>query len=424
MQVLIVDDSEDNRRILARRLVRRGFTVVEAEGAQQALEILDDQDVALILLDYMMPGMNGVEMLEVVRQRHSASELPIIMVTAKAEPETIADCLNKGANDYVTKPISFPVVLARMEAQIKRIEAEHDLREANTVLEQRVEERTTELRQINGRLREEIVRREDVEQGLRRAKKEAEEARVLAEAASESKSAFLANMSHELRTPLTAILGFSELILTGIKGPIQPPDYATYITDIEQSGKHLLALIDDILDMSKVEAGKFELECEPTDIEEIADHCMRLVHYRAQKSGIALKMALQPDLPEIEVDQRCLKQILLNLLSNAVKFTPHGGEVKLIAGQLDDGQMLLCVRDTGIGISEDHIKRVLEPFEQVENSFRRTKGGTGLGLPLAKSLAELHGGTLDLRSKIEAGTEVRVYFPASVVLATAEKAAS
>lgn len=416
MRILIVDDSEDNRRVLSRRLLRRGYEIEEAESGVQGLEAVRAKPTDLILLDYMMPEMNGIEMLQALRKDYTDSQIPVIMVTAKAEPETIADALQKGANDYVTKPISFPVVLARIEAQLKRKEAEQRLRDANIDLEARVEARTAELSQANTMLRAEITRREEVEHGLRQAHEAAETAKAIAEAANESKSAFLANMSHELRTPLTAILGFSEVILAEIKGPIQPPDYHDYISDIEQSGRHLLALIDDVLDMSKVEAGKFELEKEATDLEEIADHCMRLVHFRAKKAGIKLRVSIQEGLPEILVDQRCFKQIFLNLLSNAVKFTRAGGEVHLAAGRLATGDILILVRDTGIGIAEDNIARILEPFEQVENSFRRTQGGTGLGLPLAKSLVELHGGRLELRSKVNVGTEVRIHLPGSLTI--------
>ncbi len=226
-----------------------------------------------------------------------------------------------------------------------------------------------------------------------------------AESASRAKSEFLANMSHELRTPLNAIIGFSEIMQREMFGPLGDRRYQEYSGDILSSGQHLLALINDILDMSKIEAGKLTLRPEPLDLVEIADDVIRLVRTRAEAGGLTLAVEI-PALPPVEADYRALKQILLNLLSNAVKFTPRGGRVEITAAERPDGRVRVSVRDTGIGIAEADLSRLAKPFEQIENQHSKTQQGTGLGLALTKSLVERHGGALDIESRSGIGTTV------------------
>ncbi|MBS0295460.1 MAG: PAS-domain containing protein [Proteobacteria bacterium] len=230
-----------------------------------------------------------------------------------------------------------------------------------------------------------------------------------AEAANRAKSEFLANMSHELRTPLNAINGFSEIMVSELYGPVGDRRYKEYAQDILSSGQHLLALINDILDMAKIEAGKLNLKFEPISIEEVAEDVLRLMRDRAEKAGLTLASEV-PELPEVEADYRAVKQILLNLISNAVKFTPSGGRVTVRA-RTSGGDMQLQVRDTGIGISAEDLKRLAQPFEQVETQHSKTQQGSGLGLALTKSLIEMHGGRLDLASEQGLGTTVTVTLP-------------
>ena len=246
------------------------------------------------------------------------------------------------------------------------------------------------------------------EEGLRAAKNEAD-------AANRSKTDFLHNMSHELRTPLNAIIGFSEIMEKELLGPLGTPQYTEYAGDIHRSGDHLLSIINDILDLAKIEAGKYELVETEVDLAEVVDLCCRLVGDRADQAGHRMSVDIPEDLPALYADQRALKQILLNLLSNAVKFTPDGGEVTVTAGVAGDGCAELSVTDTGIGIAEENIETVLSNFGQVDTSLSREYEGTGLGLPLVKWLAKLHGGTLRIESKVDAGTTVTVSFPAERV---------
>jgi two-component system cell cycle sensor histidine kinase PleC len=246
-----------------------------------------------------------------------------------------------------------------------------------------------------------------VELGVLARKYEIEKTR--AEAANRAKSEFLANMSHELRTPLNAINGFSEVMVGELYGPMGDKRYKEYAGDILASGQHLLALINDILDMAKIEAGKLTLKFEPISLDEVVEDAMRLMRNRADEAGLLLSAELA-GLPEVEADYRALKQVMLNLLSNAVKFTPRGGAVT-VGARATGGEVELSVRDTGIGISRDDLNRLARPFEQVETQHAKTTQGTGLGLALTKSLIEMHGGRLQIDSEPGQGTTVRVVLP-------------
>lgn len=230
-----------------------------------------------------------------------------------------------------------------------------------------------------------------------------------AETANRSKSEFLANMSHELRTPLNAIIGFSEIMTTGMFGPIGSPKYAEYAADIRKSGQFLLDVINDILDMSKIEAGRTDLELENFDIKAVIEDVMRLVTPRAAESGIELVTECADGI-KITADKRAVKQVLINLLSNAVKFTPEGGKITVQITSKDD-QLHFRIIDTGIGIPQRDIEKLGRPFEQVENQFTKSKGGSGLGLAISKSLVELHGGQLAINSVLKKGTTVSVVLP-------------
>ncbi|MBI3677346.1 MAG: PAS domain S-box protein [Proteobacteria bacterium] len=242
-------------------------------------------------------------------------------------------------------------------------------------------------------------------------------AKARADAANRAKSEFLANMSHELRTPLNAILGFSDVIAGRMFGDTVPERYCEYARDIHESGVHLLSIINDILDLSKIEAGHTMLEEREVPLEHILAETRRLLGDRGK--DVALHIDVADPSVMLRLDDRKFVQILVNLLSNAFKFTPAGGSVTLSAGVCPDGSFAVTVRDTGIGIAEADLEKVLSPFGQVESAFSRNHQGTGLGLPLAKSLAELHGGTLALESVVDHGTAVTVTLPAERVVLSA-----
>ncbi len=248
---------------------------------------------------------------------------------------------------------------------------------------------------------------------LRRERIRSERLLSRSEAANRAKNDFLAIMSHELRTPLNAIIGFSEIIANQMFGPVGQPKYADYAGDIRASGTHLLSIINDILDISKAEAGKLMLEEEPIDPVESLNRAMRMFRQRASELGVELSFRVRDDIPWIIADPRLFNQVAINLTSNALKFTPEGGHVWIEIGLDGQGNLTLSIRDTGIGIKKADILRIFEPFVQVENAMSRTHQGTGLGLPLVRKIMSLHGGTVELDSTVGEGTTITATFPKS-----------
>jgi two-component system cell cycle sensor histidine kinase PleC len=253
-----------------------------------------------------------------------------------------------------------------------------------------------------------------VERGdeLARSQRDLRLAKEQAEVASRTKSQFLANMSHELRTPLNAIIGFAEVIERELFGPVGIAQYTKYAADIHRSGQHLLSLINDILDLSKVEAGRFEIVEQDFALVEPIDEAMRLLEIRAQKAGLVMCSEIGSDVAHIYADRKLVSQALLNLLSNAVKFTPSGGQIRIAARrQSSDGDLLISVNDTGIGMAPEEIPRALEPFGQIDGTLTRRYDGTGLGLTITKVFVEMHGGTLTLDSEKGRGTTATMRLP-------------
>jgi two-component system cell cycle sensor histidine kinase PleC len=266
---------------------------------------------------------------------------------------------------------------------------------------------------FSGYYQELYVRKSYVSQKIIEAKNAALKTLLIeADNANKSKSEFLATMSHELRTPLNAIIGFSDVLKKQLYGTLGNERYLEYVADINASGLHLLAIINDILDLAKAEAGKLELREDTFDMIQCVQDCIQMCRGRADEGGVKLTL----DAPQWELDafgdERLLRQLILNLVSNGVKFTPPNGQVRVHLSAGERTGILIEVSDTGIGIPPEHLDRVLRPFEQVERALSRRHGGTGLGLPFAKKIAELHGGSLWLDSEVDKGTHVSVRLPA------------
>lgn len=266
-------------------------------------------------------------------------------------------------------------------------------------------DKIAELTSRNIKLQREVERHRDVEVSLLTTMRDVR-------AASQAKSEFLANMSHELRTPLNAIIGFAEIMESELVGPLGSKQYVGYAKDVRESGHYLLELINDILDLSKIEAGQLEANLEEVDLGKTVDVCLRMVKDQASEAGLTVDLSGIEGLPPIRSNARMLRQIILNLLSNAIKFTPEGGGIK-IDMRLDEPlrSVSLQVKDTGIGIAPADITRVMRPFEQVESAQGNVHRGTGLGLPMAKSLVELLGGEFTIQSEIGNGTTVMMLLP-------------
>ena len=237
-------------------------------------------------------------------------------------------------------------------------------------------------------------------------------ARVLADRESAAKSNFLAAMSHELRTPLNAIIGFSEILKDEILGPVGRADYVEYAAGIHESGRHLLSLINDVLDMSKIEANRMQIEPEWLELEAVLKTAVKLVTLQARKQGVSIAVSVDDPKVRAYADERALKQILFNLLSNAVKYTEEKGHITVAGRRSADGGTAVIVADTGVGIAESDLSRLLRPFERANNRLDLTHQGFGLGLALVNDLTQLHSGSLDIDSAVGVGTTVKVTFPA------------
>ncbi|MGE5269988.1 MAG: ATP-binding protein [Thiohalocapsa sp.] len=376
--LLIVDDDLCYADSLADLLEPRGYCAYAAATPDEALALLRQPPVgiepaAVALIDLRLGGVaSGVDLLP--RLRTERPELICVLVTTDLDGETAVQALRRGAYDYFDKSCDLNTLLAVLDRCYDRVALQRD--------------------------------REAAYEALRIAKEEAE-------AASRGKSGFMATMSHELRTPLNAIIGFSEMMMNEVLGAIENEQYRAYITDIHESGTHLLQIINDILDLSKAEAGKLDLFEDVFDLRDTIQSVRQLVRSRIAEGGLSDSVQLPDGFPLLRADERKTKQVLLNLVTNAIKFTPAGGCIT-IAGHCDavDG-VVITVSDSGIGIAAEDLTRVLEPFEQVDSTLARTHQGTGLGLPLVKAIMELHGGSLELASEVGVGTTVSVTFPAA-----------
>ena len=384
-KVLFVDDDMNILTSFRRRLGRR-FDITTLLGGERGLEALDDEGpFAVVITDQRMPNMDGITFLGELRKR--APDTVRMMLTGNTDLTTAIKAVNEGSIfRFFTKPCPLDDLASAIEVGLEQynlVTAERELRDVQLTM-----------------------------------------AKEQAELANRAKSEFLAAMSHELRTPLNAILGFSEVIQNETFGPVGNVKYREYAGDIHESGHHLLDLINDILDLSKIESGTDELHEDKIEIPEIIRSTLKLVGHRAEQGGVKLQLELPDPLPALRVDERKLKQILVNLLSNAVKFTDAGGVVTLRAWCRMGSGYVFQIVDTGIGMAPEDIPKALSRFGQVDGDLNRQYEGTGLGLPLTKALVELHGGVLDLQSEVGVGTTVTVRFPAERIVASLDNADS
>jgi signal transduction histidine kinase len=384
--LLIVDDDPVVRSLMRDALEADGFEVIEAENGAEACERCDEALPALIVVDAMMPVMDGFELCRVLRARPEIAQTPILMATGLDDAGSIARAFEVGATDFIAKPLNWLMLGQRIRYMLRAGRAFDELREN----QQRLIAAFDELRENQQRL---IA------------------ARDAAEAANRAKSEFLATMGHELRTPLNAIIGFASIMHEGVRGPLDP----VYVDDakiIVDSGTHLLAIINDILDIAKAEAHSLDLAEDMVDIAEVVHASAATVVEWARQSQIACAYDLEPGLPPVWGDSKKLQQVMANLLSNAVKFTAAGGRMTLSVRREANGGLAISIADTGIGIAPEQIAVALAPFGQVDGSLTRKYEGVGLGLPLAKRLIELHDGLLEIDSTLGQGTTVTIRLPA------------
>jgi signal transduction histidine kinase len=373
IRILFVEDNPGDVRLMRLFLLgAEGIGPVELVHvdhlAAATAQLRSGSHFDVVLLDLSLPDSTGVATL--TRIQAASPETAVVVCTGFDDPDFAIDAVHCGAQDYLVKGQGDGLLVYRsLRYAIERKRLERELIEAKRV----------------------------------------------AEDANRRKSRFLASMSHELRTPLNAILGFSEMIKEEMLGPVGVEKYIEYAADIYDAGTHLLGLINDVLDLSKVEAGRFQLLEEEVDLGELLAACLEMVSETAHINHLSLISALPRRLPHLRGDARVIRQIMLNLLSNALKFTPPGGQITVSGARDAQNGYMISITDTGTGIPPEAIDKVMEEFQQADITIARDHGGTGLGLPLCRRFMMLHGGSLSLSSQLGGGTTVSTHFPADRV---------
>ena len=381
--ILIVDDRPENLLTLESILESPELNIIKAGSGNEALGLLLEYDVSLVLMDVQMPGMDGFETAEIMRSSERTKHIPIIFVTAiSKQRKHIFKGYETGAVDYLYKPLDLEVLKSKINAFVELFKYKTSLEETTQKLQKTVEE--------------------------------LHDAKIAAEEATKAKSSFLASMSHEIRTPLNGIIGIAEL---GLMDKDLTPLQAERFLDIKTSGQNLLEIINDILDISKIEAGKLELEEADFSIRETLDKLFKIINVFAQNKAVNLVVDMDPAIPDILIgDQLRIRQVLTNLLNNAVKFTEKGYvrlKIEMIDLVEEQIRLRFCVEDTGTGIPKDKQELLFEKYTQAEVSTTRKYGGTGLGLNIARKLVELMGGKIELES--EEGTGSKFFFTINLI---------
>ncbi|MGI8908021.1 MAG: hybrid sensor histidine kinase/response regulator [Candidatus Sumerlaeaceae bacterium] len=342
-ELLVVDDNKLNREMLSRRLIRKGYNVTEAENGNEALQLINDHSFDLALLDIMMPGISGIEALEVIRRRHSAAELPVIMATAKTQSEDVVEALRLGANDYITKPIDFPVLLARVQTHLN----------------------------------------------LKRLFK--------------LKDEFLSIASHDLKNPLFVIVCQAYLIQNKVPpGTPMTEEAFDMINKISQHARTMQQIIADFLDFQSVEEGHIKLATTDLDLNELGARVVDTQQSYAAEKEIELTFHPDGNLPSVAADSNRIEQVVQNLVGNALKFNPRGGQVQVRTRALENAASLE-VADRGPGLSNDDLQRVFNKYGKLSRTPTGGEKSSGLGLAICKKMIDLHGGEIGVRNNPEGG---------------------
>jgi DNA-binding response OmpR family regulator len=438
--ILIVDDNPNNLEVLSETLTRAGFQVAIAIDGESAIEQIQYHSPELILLDVMMPGIDGYQTCHRIKANPKTFDIPVVFMTALSDTEHKVKGFALGAVDYITKPFQREEVLARVRVQLQlrnltrtleeqnkmlkqeiwqREKVESSLLDLNQELEKRVEERTLKLSRTLKKLRtaqvELLEQKNDLEIRVKERTAELAKTMMEAEKANQSKSQFLANMSHELRTPMNAIIGYSEMLIEEASD-LGQDDFIPDLNKIHGAGKHLLSLINDILDLSKVEAGRMELYLEDFSIKDLIKETVSTISPLIEKNQNILKVDVPEDLGIMHADITKVRQSLFNLLSNASKFTEKGNiTLKTQCYVAEDRDWIsFQVSDTGIGMTSEQMTKLFQAFTQADASTTRKYGGTGLGLAITKKFCQMMGGDIEVTSEIDRGSIFTIQLPLQV----------
>ncbi len=418
--ILVVDDTRDNLRLLSNMLTEHGHKVRPVSGGRRAISSVQSRLPDLILLDIMMPDMDGYAVCDALKADEQTRDIPVIFISALNETVDKVKAFSAGGVDFITKPFQSEEVLARVDTHLT-------LRK----LQQQLQQQNNQLQQTNAQLIREIAERKKAEEELKDAKK-------VAETANQAKSTFLANMSHELRSPLTAILGFVQVMT---RSTTLPPEHQENAGIIRRSGEHLLTLINQVLDLSKIEAGRITLNEKHIDLHRLLHDIEDMFALKAQTKGLQLLFEQDASVPRaVRTDEVKLRQVLINLLNNAVKFTQEGGvtvrvrsKARSLRNVVVDGteerhsedsvphykHLLFEIEDSGPGIAPEEMEHVFEAFGQTETG-RQAQEGTGLGLPISRRFVQLMGGDIQVTSDVGQGTLFIFEIQVQVVVAATD----
>ena len=362
--ILVVDDAVTNRLVLKRMLEAQGHRVSTANDGEAALKLIETQPFDLVLLDVMMPVMDGFEVLAILRERPDWHKLPVVVISALNDTTSVVRCVSLGATDYLFKPVNQTLLKARVEASLVRKRAQ-----------------------------------------------DAEYATLLAlEAAQRAKNEYVSLISHELNTPITAIRGYTDLLLKHLRPQLTPPQMQS-LEAISALSKLMGELLHDLSDLSRIEAGFLQLEPSIVFLTTVVETARLAVQSHIATKGQHLTVTLEPELPPLWADRVRVVQLLTNLLSNASKYTPPGGKITIGARQLNAATVEVSVSDTGIGIHAEDQPRIFERFFRANNPLARSERGTGLGLHIARLLVEAHGGKITFTSQLGVGTTFTFTLP-------------
>jgi signal transduction histidine kinase len=378
-KILVTDDDLATLKTLSANLEDMGYQVTTASNGLEALELIRKQGFNIIIADIKLPDISGLEILETAQELNP--ETAVIMITGHASLETAVDAINEGAYAYILKPVA----MSELETTLN-----------NALREQRL-----------------LVENRELVESLQQSNKSLEEANRALAQVSQAKSDFTARMSHELRTPLNSIIGFSEVLLSQKMSPADRATHEEFLGYIHISAEHLLHLIDSILDLSKIEAGKLTLEPKEFDLKVLLEDVKITVLPMFTTKKQTLKIEIDQEIDSIFADEPKMRQILLNLLSNAHKFTPTGGRIKVVCRREDPHLLQCSVSDSGIGISPQDQPKIFEEFGQLKKDLTDNAKGVGLGLSIAKRLVELHGGKIWVASESGSGSTFTFTIPLS-----------